>query len=56
VRETQHELIKYTKESGDSFGLMRADNQSPLIKFNLHQTGAPMKTPKRKTVSAQPSN
>ncbi len=36
VRETHHELIKYTKESADSIGIMRADNQSPLIRFN-HQ-------------------
>jgi hypothetical protein len=35
VRETQHELIKFSKESVDSFGIMRPDNQSPLIKFNL---------------------
>lgn len=37
VRETHHELIKYTKESLDSYGIMRADNQSPLIKFNIQQ-------------------
>lgn len=34
VRETHHELIKNTKESLDSFGIMRTDNQSPLIKIN----------------------
>jgi hypothetical protein len=38
VRETQHELIKNTKDSVDSFGIMRADSgQSPLIKFNFQQ-------------------
>ena len=36
VRETQHELIRNTKDSVDSYGIMRAESgQSPLIKFNI---------------------